>query len=771
MKAMIMAGGEGTRLRPLTCDIPKPMVRLCGRPVIEYILDLLEQHGFDHVGITVRYLPDVMMNHFADNRYHQMSLEFTEEDLPLGTAGSVKNACKGTEDILVISGDALCDFDLSAAVRCHQENQSDATIVVKKVSDPREFGVVDVNPDGSVSMFIEKPSYSQTISDLANTGVYVLSASALALIPEDKAFDFSKDLFPLMLKQNMKLMTYEDKGYWCDIGDLESYRNCQRDILSGAVHCHTHGTIGEDGNLYKGEHLQEGGILQPPVYIGEGVIVEEGAIVAPYSVLDDGAIIKKGARVSASIVLRDSFVGEKATLTQAILCQNSAVKKKAMLFEGAVAGKSAIIGEKAMVAAGVKIWPHKEIENDARIYEHQKTGQSSPVIFDEAGIKGEIGTQLTPEVCAKIGACVGSVGHTNIVVGCCMGKSADMLKSAVLAGVQSTGMTAIDMGETFLGAFHFAMNFCDARLGIFITGGNEASIEIFAEGGLPLTRTMERTLEGILTRGEFHRSTAERTGERVALEDIHNIYKQNILQSYTKGLQGIQVQIKSTNPQVQDMAENLIQHLGGTIGGELTLQIGGRGEGVSIFDKDMGSIPHRRVLALCCLDSFMQGQGASLPFDAPRMLDSLAKEKGVKLHRYLSCPADDSDQEARAIAKDQLWSRDGILMAVKLLSCLKRNKITLKDLEKTLPDFNTAVKTVLITGNLGELMRRLNSQKENAITEGVLISDQRGTVLIRPTKRGTGVKIYAEALKYETAFELCDDMSAYIKNTDGTPLQ
>ncbi len=236
MQAVIMAGGEGSRLRPLTCDIPKPLVPLCGRPIIEYILDLIGKYKFSKANLTLMYKGEKIIQHFENKKYNNIDIEFSFEDKPLGTAGSVKNALKNhDEDFLVISGDAMCDFDLSKAINFHKQKNSMATILLKKVNDPREYGLVNINDSGKVESFIEKPSFANCNCDNANTGIYILSSKVLDLIPENTFFDFAMDLFPKMLEKDMPIYGYIENGYWCDIGNFESYVKCQKDILLNKV--------------------------------------------------------------------------------------------------------------------------------------------------------------------------------------------------------------------------------------------------------------------------------------------------------------------------------------------------------------------------------------------------------------------------------------------------------------------------------------------------------------------------------------------------------
>ncbi|MDP4110474.1 MAG: nucleotidyltransferase family protein, partial [Bacillota bacterium] len=237
MKAVIMAGGNGIRLRPLTCTLPKPMVKLCGRPVMEHILLLLKKHGFNSVMATLGYMPQEIENYFEGGEKLGISFDCVTEREPRGTAGSVK-LCEsfiGGEDFLVISGDAVCDFDLEAAAKFHRKNGADVTILTCRNTHPTRYGLVLCDKNGDVEGFLEKPSWNQVFGDQVNTGIYFIKPSVLAEIPENAAFDFAKDLFPKLLKKGSRLTVCEAKGYWCDIGDTDAYLQCVFDILNGDV--------------------------------------------------------------------------------------------------------------------------------------------------------------------------------------------------------------------------------------------------------------------------------------------------------------------------------------------------------------------------------------------------------------------------------------------------------------------------------------------------------------------------------------------------------
>ena len=232
MKAVIMAGGEGSRLRPITCDCPKPLTEIAGHPVIEYIFELLIRHSCDEAKVTLKYLAENITERYFSGKYKGLPLDFVMEERPLGTAGSVKNAADFEEDFAVISGDALCDIDLSAAFELHKRTNAAVTVVAARVSDPREYGLVSAKGD-RVCSFVEKPSFSGVTTDLANTGIYILSPRVLRKIPDNSPYDFAKDLFPRLLRENERISVYVTDGYWCDIGDIKSYLESQFDVIGG----------------------------------------------------------------------------------------------------------------------------------------------------------------------------------------------------------------------------------------------------------------------------------------------------------------------------------------------------------------------------------------------------------------------------------------------------------------------------------------------------------------------------------------------------------
>src|SRR3954468_974001 len=236
MKAVIMAGGEGSRVRPVTSNQPKPMLPLANKPMMEHIVGLLKRHGFDDIVVTLAFMPNAIRTYFGDGSEFGVRMVYATEESPLGTAGSVRNAMDELDErFLVISGDVMTDIDLSEIVAYHEARGAMATIGLTAVDNPLEFGIVITNEDGSIERFLEKPTWGQVFSDTVNNGIFVLEPEIFDFIPPDRPVDFSGEVFPALLEQGKPIFGHVSDGYWEDVGMLEAYNKAHQDILDGKV--------------------------------------------------------------------------------------------------------------------------------------------------------------------------------------------------------------------------------------------------------------------------------------------------------------------------------------------------------------------------------------------------------------------------------------------------------------------------------------------------------------------------------------------------------
>lgn len=535
MKAVIMAGGEGSRLRPLTIRRPKPMVPVVDRPAIVHIIELLKRHGITEVVITLQYLATVIQEYLGDGSTFGMKIHYTVEESPLGTAGSVRLGREWLDDtFIVISGDALTDFDLTSAVRYHTQHKATATLVLKRMPNPLEYGVVIIDDDGRVRQFQEKPSWGEVFSDTVNTGIYIFDPKIFDYYGDDQVFDFSSQLFPILLEKNDPMFGYVDAGYWCDIGSIPDYMTASADYLEGKVDLPHEGRELTPGSRIWVEaevEIDKDAQIIGPVYLGAGVRIKAGAVVRGPAVIRESTIVETRATIDRSVIWRNCYIGERAEVRGAILQTQVNIKPHAMIFEGAVVGDGTIIGDTAVVRPNVKIWPSKEIESGATISSSIIWGaQGRRSLFGRFGVTGLVNVDLTPEFAAKLGAAYGGIlpKGTTVTVNRDSHSTPRMLKRAMISGLPSAGISVLDLRSVPIPVARYYTRVIGAAGGVHVRlspfDARVVDIKFFDKRGLDLDKAAERKIEGFFFREDFR---------RVYLDDIGRIdYANDVEQRY-----------------------------------------------------------------------------------------------------------------------------------------------------------------------------------------------------------------------------------------------
>lgn len=338
-KAMLLAAGAGTRLRPLTYETPKPMVPVVNRPVIHHVLDNLLRHGVQEVMVNLHAHPDQVRGYCGDGSRWSLKIHYSLEPKLLGTAGAIKKVGGFFKDgpFFVMSGDGLSDVDLTAMHAFHRKRGSMATMAIKRVDARFEYGVTLTDASQRIKGFLEKPSWGDVFSSKVNTGIYLFEPEVLKLLPEGKVYDFGHDLWPKLLKLRKPIYAYETDAYWCDVGNLSEYRRCQIDCLDRKAKIHIPGVENPKGVWIEGgASVDARAKLIPPLLIGKGSRVAAGAVIGPFSVIGDRARVGAGAVLDRCILFDNVTVGEKVRLNNCIIGPNGNVKENISVFEAAV---------------------------------------------------------------------------------------------------------------------------------------------------------------------------------------------------------------------------------------------------------------------------------------------------------------------------------------------------------------------------------------------------------------------------------------------------
>jgi len=538
VKAVVMAGGEGTRLRPMTANQPKPMLPVVNQPIMEHVLRLLRRHGFDETVVTVQFLASMVRNYFGDGEDFGMSLQYATEETPLGTAGSVKNAEDALRDqpFLVISGDALTDIDLSELVRFHKDNGALVTVGLTRVPDPLEFGIIIVDDDGRIQRFLEKPTWGQVFSDTVNTGIYVMEPEVLAEFPVGEVTDWSADVFPRLLDRGAPLYGWIADGYWEDVGNHASYLKAQADVLARRVQTEIAGFEVSPGVwVGEGAEVDPDAALTGPLAIGDYAKIEGGARLREFTVVGSNVVVKEGAFLHRAVVHNNVYVGVGTTLRGCVVGKNTDVMRSARIEESAVVGDECVIEPEAYVSADVKVYPFKTIEagavvNASVIWESR--GQRT--LFGPRGVSGLVNVEVTPELCVRLASAYATTLRkgTTVTTSRDVSRAARALKRAVHGALNASAINVVDLEAQPLpvARFETARSEYSGGVALRTTPGDPQSIDIIFldSDGADMSLTAQRKLERVFSRQEYRRAFP---GEIAELT-----YPPRVVEAYTDAL-------------------------------------------------------------------------------------------------------------------------------------------------------------------------------------------------------------------------------------------
>ena len=523
--AVIMAGGFGTRIQPLTHSTPKPMLPIVNIPMMEHILEKLVDLGMKEVVILLYYKPEVIKNHFKDGSKWGIKINYVLPDADYGTAGAVKMAEKYlNKPFLVISGDLVTDFDLKKIFEYHEKKKSKLTITLTTVDNPLAFGIVIVNEDGVIEKFLEKPSWGEVFSDTINTGIYVIEPEILEFIPKNDTFDFSKDLFPTLMKEGIKLYGYTAKGYWRDVGNPDAYRDVHIDIFNHKVKFNYPGKriryidgvlhlMGE-AKIDKSVEIIGEVVLGDNVEIGKGTKLQNCAIGANTKIGED-------CKIRDSVIWENVEIGRGCVFDYSVICKNSIIEEGVIAKNGCVIAENVKVGKLTRFDKDVTIWPDKEIEPASIVTNNVVWGtKHKNAIFENGIAKGKANIEISCEMACKIGESFGSLlpKGAKIMVARDNSKNARMLKRAFVGGILATGIEVVDLKAIAPSVLRYNINAHENILGgayfrVSLHSPADVEIVLYNENGLRINSTISKSVEKTYFNENFRRVEFHEIGE------------------------------------------------------------------------------------------------------------------------------------------------------------------------------------------------------------------------------------------------------------------
>lgn len=765
MKAIIMAGGEGSRLRPLTCTRPKPMVPLLDRPVLAYSLELLRRHGVREAAATLMYLPECVTGWLGDGSRFGLNVRCYIEETPMGTAGSVRRARDFLDEtFVVLSGDGVTDCDLSAAYAWHKEHAALATVVLKHVEHPLEYGVVIADANGRVTRFVEKPGWGEVFSDTVNTGIYILEPEVLDMIPENIPFDFSRDLFSKMLERGDRLCAWVMNGYWCDIGDTAAYLKAHADLLDGRVNL---SVPGRQGGVVRmpGAQVDRGAVLEGPCFIGRNAVIEAGARIGAYSVVGEGCVVCAGASLKRAVLWEGSRVETGAQVRASILAEGARMQEGSSAFEESVLGRGSVLGACSSLMPGVKVWPQKRVEAGLKLDANVVWGSADRPLFSG----GELTVEEPEEAmrAARAAACV--MKMRRVLLGRAPGGAAQAGALALQAGFMAQGVQIYDGGCATRPQLRCQMRQLGLEAALHFDG---RSIRIWDAAGAEIDSSTRRGIETALRQQEYAAAFAAGTRLIVSAGRGDLIYL-GMLKALFKGkLQGQSVPLialYAPGEQLLSLAERAFEEAGCCVRaeweeemmelspGEIGIWLSEDGESMTLADETGCLSESEGQLMLLWAALEMGCREPVLPSSATRAAEELA----ARYNRTVKRVGMERSAFMRALAGQNerlpMLYFDGIYAALTSVALLAEYGLAPREWARSMPTVARCVRSVPLSfQERGSVLHALiDDEAHPDVTEGLCVERDGAWASVLPSGARPECRVVAEAADMETADELC----------------
>lgn len=802
-----MAGGFGTRLRPLTNNIPKPMVPIINKPILEHIINLLKIHNIKDYVVLLYYMPDIIKKYLGDGRKFGVKIKYVIPEEDFGTAGAVKLSEKYIKDkFIVISGDVLTDFNLTGISDFHNKKNTIATLSLYSSKNPLQYGIVLTNKTDRIVRFLEKPSSSEVFSDTINTGIYIFNKEIFDYIPPVENYDFSKDLFPLLLKNNIPIFGFKTKGYWRDVGNLEEYIDANMDTLRGKLN---YIKADKKGNcISKSAKIDKSSVIENSI-LGENVTVEKDAVVKN-SVIWNNVTIGSGSRLLFDVVGRNTYIDQGTRINDYVFI-----------------GDNCYIGKNVFISSSIKIWDNKQIESNDKItrsviYDDRFFSD----LFTDSRITGLSNLQINPEFGAKLGSAYGaSIGQGNKILIARDGDyTSNMIKRSITSGLMSAGVNVIDSQVTPIPILRQELKSGEGNGGIFVRKSpfdiRTTDIIFFDRDGRDLSNNRTKSIERLFFSEEFKRADfdkvgsfkfQERTNEKytkhfLSCLDLQAIRKRKfkIVIDYSYGIASTifpnilgefncDVVSLSAHLDTEKVLRSIDEHRTSlehfsyvvkSLHYDIGFMIDAGGEKIWLSTAEGNLLDGDRFLVLVLKMFLIATDGVkkiAVPVRASGEIDLVAKEFGVEVvrltdtHYSMMMACDDKDVSfvggirGGFLFPEFLYATDGMFSVAKILELIAVTNSSIDELDKNTPRLFMIKENIICSKEeKGTIMRRFMEdtiQYKQELLDGVRIFvDNCSTVLCIPDKDRNLVHLNVESSSEKKAKKLMNEFKNLIES-------
>ncbi len=819
MKAIIMAGGFGTRLRPLTINIPKPMVPVGNLPMMEHVVALLKENGITDVTALLYFQADAIKKYFGDGSAFGVNIDYVRPDDDFGTAGAVRYALMdASEPALVISGDLATDFNLTEALQWHREKKSEATILLTRMENPLPYGIVITDKEGRIVRFLEKPSWGEAFSDTINTGIYILEPSAISLIPPKTNFDFSQNLYPLMLSRKMGLHGKIMDGYWKDVGNVDEYYRAHVDFIDGRLNLNlkVDQYQSDETTIYRGvnTHIADDVQMTGKVILGNDVSIEGGTKLHN-CFIGHRTRVGHGCDFTNAIVWADNTIGDETAMHSAIVCNGSRLGSHVQLLDNVIVSDECVIGDSATVKANCKIWPGKTVDAGSIVSTSVVWGEKwNRELFTESKITGLALTEITPEMSVKVGAAFGAfLGHRSaVLISRDASDTSRLLKRGLISGLLGAGADVSDIETLPVPVMRYGLHKGRYAAGIYVRHNPDdyrlIDLIFFDGNGLDLPTAKSKKVERMYFGEDFERASLDNIGHLDQPQRLLEDYRGEFLKEIDREVirkAGFKVVVDHSNGSSSEIFPTIFFQLGisavelnanlnprkfsatpeehaqaivqlssivTSLNADIGFLLNPAAEKLMVVD-EQGKPVDSQLFLLVVTDLYLrthQVHRIAVPVDASMGVEELAEEHRADVIRVANDHLAMMEIYRRGEVDFVGGTRGGIifpgfqtgvdavLSAVKILEMMAQTKSRFGTIRERFAHLNRRFVSVPCPwSKKGTVMRMLitgSEDKKRQLIDGVRIFEEKGWVLVAPDRRTAAFNILAESSSEEATSHL-----------------
>lgn len=800
MKAVIMAGGKGTRMHPLTCDLPKPMLPVMNRPVMDHTLRLLKRHNISDIIVTLMFMPQKVIDYFADGSDWNVHIDYAIEESPLGTAGSVCSVSRFLDEtFVVISGDCITNINLNEAIKFHNEKKAAITLVLKRVDYPLDFGIAITDNRGAITEFFEKPAWGEVFSDTANTGIYIMEPWVLNLIDPTRPYDFSRDLFPLMLAVGHPVYGYITDAYWNDIGSIDSYTRTHQDWFEGQITDEFTKDTGRK-KVWVGENtvIHPSAVIKGPCMIGSDCSIGADVRIDRYTVIGNGCTLQSNTTLKRSILWDNCRIDRLSELSGCILGNNTKILYHVSAYENTIIGSDSLIGERSILKPNIKIWPKKVIEAQSVVDRNVIwTNRHTRSLFGQNDLSGVINADMTPEFASRLGSAYGSLFEkgSSVVVSSDRSHASLALKMAFSAGLISVGINVYEIKETIVPCTRLAIGSLPVEGGVHFSQNDESieriHIRFFDAHGLNADKTLQKSIEAGYLKEEFRRCASFDIAKIIAKHDFLKVYANKLVSQSAQANPSKHtpfrhaICIASSRKETLLFMERVLIELGCMITSSLITEgfssylmlqemeehkasisayLDGNGENMILMDTPGRILSNDQLFMVMAYMLFRSYPGYTVyaPVNMTAALEILAERYGGYIKRTKTSIG--IQQKALCESSDEKLSYQVVLQNDPLsalsfmLTFLSDHNMTLEEVVAYIPSYRVEYASIHCPWeSMGRVMRLLIKETDPSrldLTDGIKIFNDKSWVLILPDNEQPLLHLYAEGKSPKEALKI-----------------